>query len=98
MRLIDADALKKVLIERFTDEPDGYIERLDLHYWGPKIVMDVIENAPTIEPIRHGRWIEHGENLADRTCSVCGYAVWDKDAEEYSYCPNRGAKMDKEEA
>ena len=74
------------------------------------IVEDVINNAPTIYPVKHGRWIceydrEAGET--EVTCSVC------KDARtvngcyvstngeslyfEDKYCPNCGARMDADE-
>lgn len=39
-----------------------------------------------------GKW-KHVDLLADRLCSVCGYGVWDFEAEEYNYCPNCGARM-----
>ena len=40
-----------------------------------------------------GEW-KQVDLLADRLCSVCGYGVWDSEAEEYNYCPNCGAKME----
>lgn len=39
-----------------------------------------------------GEWIQM-DLLADRLCSVCGYGVWDSEAEEYNYCPICGARM-----
>ena len=54
-----------------------------------------------VAEVKHGKWIEHphfnfegGYSGADYECSMCGYS--DCVYEEYSYCPNCGAKMDKE--
>ena len=52
-----------------------------------------------VAPVRHGRWLGWGKSGTPTyenygTCSVCG-----EDAEIYTehrnYCPNCGAKMDK---
>ena len=57
-------------------------------------------NAVDAEPVRHGRWIVDvvfgndimsGERMV--LCSVCGRGVFDGPK---CYCPNCGAKMDKE--
>lgn len=59
-----------------------------------------------VAPVRHGRWIEYGENK-DGThnicCSVCdgflkskGHANSCYTRNKYRYCPNCGAKMDGE--
>lgn len=83
MRLIDADAL-----------PQGRVEWEDLVY------------APTIEaePVRRGRWIEHKSKDwsggGAYICSVCGYGYsWAgfHEANEFTYCPNCGAKMEEQE-
>ena len=85
---------------------DEYIEREaaieaimsdppDAHY--PPWYIDRIKtlSAADVAPVRHGRWIaSHDEFCA---CSICKYPVyvgWNKT----NYCPNCGAKMDKEEA
>ena len=83
MRLIDADALPKYT---------GYALSAD------EVAM-AVENAPTIDPVRHGRWVESFKvnappTLRSRwTCSWCGnvqtYGITD-------YCPNCGARMDGE--
>lgn len=59
-----------------------------------------------VAPVRHGRWIEYGENK-DGThnicCSVCdgflkskGHANSCYTRNKYSYCHNCGARMDGE--
>ena len=66
----------------------------DAHY--PSWYIDRIKtlSAADVAPVRHGRWIaSHDEFCA---CSICKYPVyvgWNKT----NYCPNCGAKMDKEE-
>lgn len=83
MRLIDADAL---IEEALTEGAYGYVDAKQ------------IADAPTVDasPVRHGRW------KCNKPCPVCGedrfkgldadiWADW-----EPPYCPNCGAKMDKE--
>ena len=80
MRLVDADALAAQIRQEPTD--GMYTEE----------ILEVIGNQPTIEaaPVVHGRWKKRGKNLGE--CSVCGEVVMVR----YRYCPDCGAKMDKE--
>lgn len=56
-----------------------------------------IENAPTVDPFKHGHWDCKG--FEPVRCSVCGITV---DAingipwaiKSFNYCPHCGAKMD----
>ena len=54
--------------------------------------------AADVAPVRHGRWIDDHDYLK---CPECGVMVkWDFtffDIGNWNYCPNCGAKMDKEE-
>lgn len=58
----------------------------------------VILNAPVadVAPVRHGEWIERALRP---TCSLCGFSgsLIDAPISPFKYCPNCGAKMDKEE-
>lgn len=103
-RLIDADAVYKILesceIRKatignpLTDWEYGYtcgIERAESE----------IECAPTLDavPVRHGKWINANEGRWNTCevlkCSECG----ELDNRMYKtdkYCPNCGARMDKE--
>lgn len=106
MRLIDADAVYKILEScevrkatignPLTDWEYGYtcgIERAESE----------IECAPTLDaaPVRHGKWIDEGQ-YADFfphhawLCSECGEHVIEIDTPWYKYCPNCGARMDGE--
>lgn len=100
MRLIDADALMKRMCERcnevMEDEP---CEPSDC------FVREIITSAPAIEaePVRHGRWEKHHHSyfgIHQCTCSECKEDEYWKKYFCYGderYCPNCGAKMDKEE-
>ena len=90
MRLIDADALISD-IERTIGE-SGCV-----NHEGE--IMDCVRYAPIIEavPVVHGKWIRMDEThpetgLNTHYCSICDYEI---DGLE-PYCPNCGAKMDKE--
>lgn len=87
MRLIDADAL---IEEALTNVTYGYVDALQ------------IAIAPTVDavPVRYGRIIETIEDgRMKRVFSCCG-----KDFTELTcwitpnYCPNCGAKIDKEKS
>lgn len=81
MRPIDADAIDWTLIE------EEYGART------PAVVacQSLIQNAPTIDPVRHGYWKETDDPMF-RACSVCGYLEWV--GLWNNYCPECGAKMD----
>lgn len=55
--------------------------------WAGKAAIDAINGLPTIDPVKHGKWIN------EETCSVCGESVL-YDTDLCNYCPNCGAKMD----
>ena len=80
-RLIDAD-----LLEPDADYDDG-------EFWAYSKTQ--IENAPTIEPERkQGRWIDITKcgGASFWKCSECGELF----LEDFYYCPNCGADMQKE--
>lgn len=90
MRLIDADALKEVL--------HGTMDWCDL------IEVDkAIRDAPTIDPVRRGKWEDKSicdgdaiEEWQEARCSACGlyhttpYMYY---FDEFRYCPSCGARM-----
>ena len=72
-RLIDADAF----IERMKKDPlFPLVERYGL--------TGVIETQPTVDPVKHGRWM-------GTVCSVCGESF--SEYYDCKFCPNCGAKM-----
>lgn len=58
-------------------------------------IADWIEAHRDVAPVRHGRWID---DAGAQKCSVCGTSFSDLHPlyEEANYCPNCGARMDKE--
>lgn len=86
------------------------IESIPKGNWSSKRFFDAIEAVPAadVEPVRHGRWIQSTEEcgwseLECAECSECAedYVLDEWGYEDFSkfmnYCPNCGAKMDKEE-
>ena len=51
-----------------------------------------VEDGFYVDTRPTGEW-KQVDLLADRLCSVCGYGVWDSEAEEYNFCPHCGADM-----
>lgn len=103
MRLIDAD----VLLKEWRLECGGscFIRKgkYCMHYDRTKGVCTLIIKAPTIEPTKHGRWLETPYCAYDDTykCSVCG-KEWEfikgtPQDNEANYCPKCGARMDEVE-
>ena len=95
MRLIDADALEKILAEKFQVHY-GKSFSSGIHDFF-RCVVKQIRKAPTIEaePVKHGRWIK--KDLFSmyhkmHNCSECGEPVYDN-GKPFNYCPNCGAKM-----
>ena len=76
MRLIDADALKEKWLFRGEDG---------------KPYRDEIDNAPTIDPVRHGRWIEY--ETEKWKCSECGNHEDLLDGKHHGWCGECGARM-----
>lgn len=92
MRLIDANAAKRIICQDQCELPDGC--------GGSCEMTDYIEDAPTIdaEPVKHGHWITKtrherypsGKEYEEDFCSACGM----RGSIEYDYCPHCGAKID----
>ena len=104
MSMIDRDSLKHQIIETYEYEFPTASGAFD--EFVTKIIPNIINNAPTIDamPVVHGRWILLGKNEHDyetsveEKCSLCGRYVYRYDTElQDNYCPNCGAKMDKED-
>lgn len=56
--------------------------------------------AADVQEIRHGKWEQCFEDwrkqIEGDKCSVCGFEHYGTSIRHYHYCPNCGAKMDKE--
>lgn len=58
--------------------------------WDEALAKAIIESMPTIDPVKHGKWMAIG-NTWLAACE-CGY-ITDRYS-MYNYCPNCGASMD----
>lgn len=89
MRLINADALKSD-IAKLKESPwfntkAGYAYRKEAI-----ITVEIlcVDRAPTVDPVRHGRWIDLPGGKV--YCTECGEQFdW-----RTNYCPECGSKMD----
>lgn len=99
MRLIDADALRDEW-----PEPIDWMDREQVlcHITWFRAVID---NMPTIDPVKHGRWMlsenQREEEVANDNyqyiCSCCGKADLHAKSQEVPYCWWCGARMKGEE-
>lgn len=93
MRLIDADAFK---------QRNERLLKCDFPYICEETLEELIDDAPTIEERKEGKWVDDGKPVdPDRDscwCSVCG--AWLVGSDEYrvdhNFCPNCGADMREE--
>lgn len=56
-------------------------------------LYDMIEELPSAEPVRHGKWIRVSPAKIYE-CSECGQNVCTGDIECYRFCHQCGARMD----
>lgn len=77
---------KARLIKAIEDLPNCYNGFSDT--FDKACIIGVIEELPTIDPVKHGRWVMQGTAYG---CSLCGEGVIHP---FHNYCPNCGARMD----
>ena len=90
MRLIDADLLKEKANDTDYMPTDKWVRLSD------------IEDMPTIDAVKHGKWIN---DKGLYKCTACNnlltVAGWDIPEEQiyksFKFCPNCGAKMERRE-
>ena len=94
MRLIDGDALKHEICN---------IPMCGEHEQFYAIVSEVAKvliAAPTIDAVRHARWIgSWNPGLFDipRHCTICGFNNTNHGCVDFKHCPGCGARMDAKE-
>lgn len=89
MRLVDTDAIKL---------PKGFFESVDNV---PKF-YEWLNTLPTIDPVKHGKWLRTEAFPHHVYCSVCSktyipndrWQIWTDGDLPRDYCPNCGARMD----
>lgn len=93
MRLIDKDMLIEILgvMQGLCDTKAALIQNSK--------IWQQVKDLPTVdaEPVRHGKWIDRNGAIVapfwERyECSECGAR-----SDNSNYCPNCGARMDKDE-
>ena len=104
--LISRQALREAMYHEIfeTDRTDSDMVAWESGCWiRYKMFENAIKSAPTIDPVKHGEWIDN-KVAFHWVCSECGCTVrmdkgqvFDRLEDEYNYCPNCGAKMDGEE-
>ena len=90
MRPIDAEELEKKLqeVRKYYIENGMYGAEHILVY----DFMRYVWEAPTINPVRHGKWkLSEYAGVDYYQCSLCGHSV---SPTAYNYCPYCGALMD----
>ena len=97
MRLIDGDALMPML--KFIQEAEHQIYGKESWEFASKCI-NAIEDAPTIEEPKKGKWIYTGEDDGNGNtycnCSICGARESHSRQVKVRYCWNCGAKMEGE--
>ena len=94
MRLIDADERKQQIESPYTEYPIMIQIR--------KALKDFIDDAPTIDPIKHGKWLTTEAFPHHIYCSECSktyipndrWQIWIDGDLPRDYCPHCGARMD----
>lgn len=61
--------------------------------WDEALAKAIIESIPTVDPVKHGKWIEYPIADGMNQCSVCGVLRFG----DSNYCPNCGAEMERSE-
>ena len=80
-----ADVVSKGVYEQVQWERDMAMQQLEEHGIPFGAKADVVE-------VRHGEWKKRGN---EKKCSVCDFIYYSNN-DEWTYCPNCGARMDGE--
>lgn len=93
MRMIDADALVKIKFHGYPEleiVPSGVNAEAYKRGWNDAIDA-IIECEPSIDAVKHGRWLQKPNIFGVAYCSECDYELHTDDT---NYCPACGAKME----
>lgn len=90
-RLIDADALVDAIKNRIEEDREIYPNFSRFSRVGMRIVISIIKKQDTVDPAKHGEWINRSP-LGTAICSICGYCADSVYTDRY--CRHCGARMD----
>ena len=95
MRLIDADALVEDIKSEIDNDKEIYPDDKTsiIFRVGMKTVIRIVKNQDTVDPVKHGRWVNRSP-LGTAICSICGYCADSVYTDRY--CRHCGAKLDGE--
>jgi len=95
---------RKEAIKAIDDLPNCYNGFSDTY--DKACIIGVLEELPTVDPVKRGKWLPHPTEPDWDVCSVCGigthrrfhyndiiYGQYDVE-ESFMYCPHCGAKID----
>lgn len=89
---------REAALKRFEEIKQSGISLKDAIYIDG--VMAVIETLPAadVTPVVRGEWVDT-PNGTETICSYCkaDWNVFDNDTYRFNYCPNCGAKMERED-
>lgn len=88
MDLKDCEALYKEICRAYEYEYPTASGAFD--EFVSKTLKNIIYNTPTVDAVRHGKWIKTG--VFTSKCSECNHRTTEDGA---NYCPNCGAKMER---
>ena len=93
-RPIDADELEELfreVIGHIAKKPEmnGAMEHM---VRASAMVVEMIHDAPTIEPRKKGKWVKQNPMVDTEKCSECGYNIQGEELET-PFCPWCGADM-----
>lgn len=93
---------KQEAIDAIRASASKYTGFMEMEMYTDDDAVEAIKALPSVdaEPVRHGRWLHEylsstsGGHYAVIRCSNC---LWQHLIAETNFCPNCGARMDKEE-
>lgn len=102
-RAIDAEVLEATIVGSFTMAGAMAEQYKSIFDVMANEIKKIIDEQPTIDPVKHGKWIErtlheydpHTDEHWDETyykCSECGCDCW----ASTNFCQECGARMDGE--
>lgn len=87
VELIDANALYSKLVRKTIINFKPFDTWFSGYAHAMAEVEELINDAPVIYPIKHGKWIDSSNGWMCTSCEM-------DTSKDWNYCPNCGARMD----